>query len=290
MTEIVTAWTKSDLRELVPTGDILSGGTDLLVQLQKGRRLSRLVDVSRLLDGPAPVRIADGVAELSALASLARLDESLGDSFESLRMSIAVFGSVRIRSRATIGGNLANASPAGDTIPPLVAAGAVAVLEGAHGTRRVPVAELATGPGRTVVGADEWIDTVEVPLSGLEEGFRKFGTRQADAISIVSLAWRWRRDEDGTLHDVALALGAVAPTVIRAPLAEEALEGKVPDEGVVERAVAALRSDIAPIDDLRATASFRREMAGSLLREELGARPRSSSGRTMVRTLPGVSR
>lgn len=284
MTEIATAWTKGELRELVSTGDLLAGGTDLLVQLQKGRKLARLVDVSKLLDGPDPVRRAGGELELSALTPLDRLSTELDGALPSLDQSVALFGSVRIRNRATIGGNLGNASPAGDTIPPLVAADAVAVLEGSDGPRRVPVAELVTGPGRTVVSDDEWIDVVAVPLPTGDEGFRKFGTRQADAISIVSLAWRWRRDEDGTLHDVALAFGAVAPTVVRARRAESELEGHRPDEKVLARALAALESDISPIDDIRASAKFRREMSGVLLREELGLRQRPVSGRTMVRT------
>jgi len=286
VTEIVTAWTKGELRELVSTGDLLAGGTDLLVQLQKGRKLARLVDVSKMLDRPDPVRHSGEHLELSAMAPLVRLCEELDGALPSLDMSVALFGSVRIRNRATIGGNLANASPAGDTIPPLVAADAVAVLDGSGGgVRRVPVLELAAGPGRTVVQQDEWIDTIEVPLPAGEEGFRKFGTRQADAISIVSLAWRWRRSEDGTLHDVTLALGAVAPTVVRARNAEAELEGRRPDEQVVDRAVAALESDMSPIDDIRASAKFRYEMAGVLLREELGARQRPLSGRAMVRTI-----
>jgi CO/xanthine dehydrogenase FAD-binding subunit len=284
--EIVTAWTKGELRELVSTGDLLAGGTDLLVQLQKGRKPARLVDVSKLLDGPAPIRAMGPQLEVSALISLGRLSKELDGVLPSLEMSVALFGSVRIRNRATIGGNLGNASPAGDTIPPLVAADAVAVLEGAAGSRRVPVAELVTGPGKTVVGNDEWIDMVVVPVASGEEGFRKFGTRKADAISIVSLAWRWRRDEDGTLHDVALAFGAVAPTVVRARRAEAELEGRRPDEKVIEQVVVALESDISPIDDIRASARFRREMSGVLLREELGSRQRPLSGRTMVRTTP----
>ena len=135
MTEIATAWTKGELRELVSTGDLLAGGTDLLVQLQKGRKLARLVDVSKLLDGPDPVRRAGGELELSALTPLDRLSTELDGALPSLDQSVALFGSVRIRNRATIGGNLGNASPAGDTIPPLVAADAVAVLEG---LRRAP--------------------------------------------------------------------------------------------------------------------------------------------------------
>jgi CO/xanthine dehydrogenase FAD-binding subunit len=98
------------------------------------------------------------------------------------------------------------------------------------------------------------------------------------------LAWRWEKSPDGTLTNVSLALGAVAPTVVRARTAEAALEGRRPEPRVVEAAVAALVSDISPIDDLRASARFRREVAGVLLREELGVRRRAISGRAMLRT------
>jgi CO/xanthine dehydrogenase FAD-binding subunit len=148
-----------------------------------------------------------------------------------------------------------------------VAAGATAVLNGPGGIRRVPVGKLATGPGRTVIRRDEWIETIEVPLPAGEEGFRKFGTRKADAVSVVSLAWRWRRTADGRLHDVSVALGAVAPTVVRARS--------------IDRAMAALRSEISPIDDFRTYAQYRREVAGVMLREVLSARARPEPGSQM---------
>ena len=284
MTELVAARTIDELRELAPTGVLLAGGTDLLVQIQSGRKVSRFIDVSRLFDGPPVVRRVDDVVHISALAPLSQVIGQLDGLLPGLGTLAWLFASVRIRNRATIGGNLGNASPAGDTIPPLVAAGAFAVLEGASGSRRVAVADLATGPGRTVVGPDEWIDRIEIPVPAGEEGFRKFGTRRADAISIVSLAWRWEKDVDGKLTNVSLALGAVAPTVVRARRAEAELEGRRPEPRVVEAAVSALASDISPIDDLRASARFRREVAGVLLREELGARMRAISGRSLVGT------
>ena len=284
MTELVAARTIDELRELAPTGDLLAGGTDLLLRMREGRKVGRLIDVSRLLDGPPVVRRGDDCVYISALAPLTRVIAELDGVLPGLDESACLFASVRIRNRATVGGNLGNASPAGDMIPPLVAASAVALLEGGDGGRRVPVADIARGPGRTVVGPDEWIDRIEIPLPAGEEGFRKFGTRQADAISIVSLAWRWEKDADGTLTNVSLAFGAVAPTVVRARRAEAELEGRRPEPRVVEAAVAALASDISPIDDPRATASFRRDVAGVLLREELGLRRRASSGRAMART------
>jgi CO/xanthine dehydrogenase FAD-binding subunit len=187
----------------------------------------------------------------------------------ALQASARLFGSIQIRNRATIGGNLANASPAADMVPPLVAAEAVLVIDGPVGQREVPVAEFATGPGGSVLQAGEWVSTVRIPLPDGDEGFRKLGGREAMAISIVSLAWRWRRGDDASLTGVRLALGAVAPTVVRAPEAERALEGRRPEPMVVAEAVRGIGAAVSPIDDVRGSAWYRREVAGRLLEEAL---------------------
>lgn len=269
MTELVVARDRAQLRELAPTGRLISGGTDLLVQMRAGREASRLVDVSNLSD-PPPIAIQrDGLVELSALAPISKVIGVLEGRLPALDASARLFGSIQIRNRATIGGNLANASPAADMVPPLVAAEAVVTIDGQSGEREVPVAEFATGPGRTVLEPGEWVSRIRLPLPAGEEGFRKLGGREAMAISIVSLAWRWKREDDGTLSGVRIALGAVAPTVIRAPDAERELEGRRPTSDIVARAVEATRAAAAPIDDVRGSAWYRREVAGRLLEEAL---------------------
>lgn len=269
MTELLVASTRDELRDLGPTGKLIAGGTDLLVQMRAGREVGRLIDVSNLSDAPAVMSQKDGRVELSALAPISRVIGALEGRLPALEASARLFGSIQIRNRATIGGNLENASPAADMVPPLVAAGATAHLDGPDGKRDVPVAELAIGPGRTVLRPGEWVDTLTVPLPDGEEGFRKLGGREAMAISIVSVAWRWARDEDGTLSGVRIAVGAVAPTVIRAEQAEQELEGRRPTPEVVSSAVAAMRAAVSPIDDVRGTAWYRREVAGRLLEEAL---------------------
>jgi CO/xanthine dehydrogenase FAD-binding subunit len=269
MTELLVATTRDELRDLGPTGKLIAGGTDLLVQMRAGREVGRLIDVSNLSDAPAVMSQKDGLVELSALAPISRVIGALEGRLPALKASARLFGSIQIRNRATIGGNLQNASPAADMVPPLVAADATVHLDGPDGKRDVPVAELATGPGRTVLGPGEWIDTLTVPLPEDEEGFRKLGGREAMAISIVSVAWRWAREEDGTLSGVRIAVGAVAPTVIRAEQAEQELEGRRPTPEVVSSAVAAMRAAVAPIDDVRGSAWYRREVAGRLLEEAL---------------------
>ncbi len=266
----------AEVDRIAPGTTLLAGGTDLLVQRRDGLRTGSMADISRLRDAPAPVRYDGGTIRLSALAPLAVLDRDLAGAglLPGLRAAIASFASAQIRNRATLGGNLANASPAGDTIPPLVAAGAIAVLRGPDGVRTVPVAGLITGPRRTGLTPGEWIVSVEIPRGTVPQGqaqagFRKLAGRRALAISIASLAWMWSLRPDGTLSGVRLAAGAVAPVVVRCTGAESVLEGRAPDPDTVRAAVRALDGDIRPIDDLRATAGYRRTALAGVLTEVL---------------------
>ena len=163
-------------------------------------------------------------------------------------------GSPQIQNRGTLGGNLANASPAGDTLPVLAVADATLVLVSAGGERRVPFGSFYTGYRRTVLRPDELIAAVEVPPVEGRQWFRKVGTRAAQAISkVVMAAARAPRPR--------IALGSVAPTVVRAPRTEAVLAGG----GSVAEAQAALLEEIAPIDDLRSTAGYRRRVSANLL-------------------------
>ncbi|MGQ0847551.1 MAG: FAD binding domain-containing protein [Actinomycetota bacterium] len=271
MTQLVVPSTVAELGQVIGSGRVIAGGTDLLVQMRAGREEERLIDITNLADGPSPVVHRDGVVEVSAVASISSVIEALAGRLPAIAAAARVFGSRQIRNRATIGGNLANASPAADMVPPLVAAGAEAVVQGRVGSRTVLVSELSTGPGTTVLEPEEWISLLRVPLPHGEEGFLKLGGRAAMAISIVSLAWRWRTDTDGNLHDVRLAFGAVAPTVIRVTEAEAAIEGQRPTPDVVNKAVSAIRRSVRPIDDIRASAWYRRQVAADLFRYAVDA-------------------
>jgi CO/xanthine dehydrogenase FAD-binding subunit len=273
VTELVVARDRAELRELAATGALIAGGTDILVRMRAGGVVPRLIDVSSLADPPPVVVGHDGVVELSAMAPISKVVGALEGRLPAIEHSAVLFGSVQIRNRATIGGNLQNASPAADMIPPLVAADAVLIIEGPDGLREVPVSEFATGPGRTVLQPGEWIATVRVVLPEGEEGFRKLGGREAMAISVANLAWRWRREEDGTLTGVRLALGAVAPTVIRSRHTEAVLEGRAPASDVVAEAARALAADVSPIDDVRGSAWYRREVVGRMLEEAVRVGP-----------------
>jgi CO/xanthine dehydrogenase FAD-binding subunit len=164
-------------------------------------------------------------------------------------------GGIQIQNRGTVGGNLANASPAGDTLPVFAAAEAEVVLRGLDGERRVPFTAFYTGYRASVRKPDELITAVEVPAVEGKQWFRKVGTRAAQAISKVVFA-----GVRGATPK--LALGSVGPTVVRLPRTEKAL-----GSGSLEHALAELAREISPIDDLRSTADYRRQVAANLVRE-----------------------
>jgi CO/xanthine dehydrogenase FAD-binding subunit len=269
MAELLTPTSLAELRAVAGEGRIIAGGTDVIVQMRAGRPFPRLIDVSSIRDLPPAVTIDGEQIELSAMAPIADVVAALEGRLPGIAAAARVFASLQIRNRATIGGNLVNASPAGDMIPPLVAAEAQVVVEGPDGSRLVAVDALATGPGGTVLNPGEWLSVIRLTPPDGEEGFLKLGGRTAMAISIASLAWRWRKGDDGSLSGVSLALGAVAPTIVRAHGAEEILEGSLPTPEVVAAAIEALRGEITPIDDVRASASYRRRVVGGLLRQAL---------------------
>ncbi len=254
-------------------GRPLAGGTDLLVQHRSGAAGDTMVDLTTLTDAPPAVTETelDGAAavRLSALAPITAVAAGVRGRFTSLTDAEAVFASEQIRNRATIGGNLATGSPGADTVPPLLAAGAVVDLLGPDGARHVRLADFLLGPRRVDLRPGEWVRTVTVPLPTGVSGFRKVGGRRALAISFLNLAWQWRADDSGRLIDVRLAMGAVAPTVVRLRGAESLLEGQVPTAELVAAAARSVDGDIAPIDDLRASAAYRRRAAAGLLTEVL---------------------
>jgi CO/xanthine dehydrogenase FAD-binding subunit len=246
-----------DERPLTP----LAGCTDLYVALNFGTLEDR-----RFLNlwGLAPLRsieMSGGVLSIGALATHTDLIRTplVRRHLPMLAAAAREIGGVQIQNRGTIGGNVANASPAGDTLPVLSAADAVVVLQSANETRRVPFTAFYTGFRRTVRRPDELIVRFDVPRVAGRQWFRKVGTRAAQAISKIVLA----ATRDGAT--ARIALGSVAPTVVRA----RAVEGAVARGAPLEEAVAALGADIAPIDDVRSTADYRRTVAANLVRRFL---------------------
>lgn len=250
----------------------LAGGTDLVVQLRNGRRRAEtLVDLGSL--GLEGIHVRQGALEIGATTRMETIaaDTRVRDGWPALAEAASLVGAWPIQCRATIGGNLANASPAADCAPPLLAAEATLRLVSARGVRSVPIDGFFTGPGRTVLEDDEIIVTVVLPSRIVAPGarvierFAKVGPRREQIISVVSLACRAVVDAGGSIDEVALAFGSVAPTPIRARCAEARLGGRSCTADVRREAVAALQADIAPIDDVRAPGSYRRIAAAVLL-------------------------
>ncbi|MBN8507936.1 MAG: xanthine dehydrogenase family protein subunit M [Burkholderiales bacterium] len=259
---------------------VLAGGTDLMPQAQAGRlqAAGTLLNIRRIAELQALTLDADGTLVLGALVTLTRLrrDPLVRAHAPLLADAAEHFASEQIRNAATLGGNLCNASPAGDTLTPLLALNAEVELarladDGAVGTRRLPIVGFFTGPGRTQRAADELVLAVRVPAAepGAVSRFHKAGTRPALDISPISIAFAAARDAAGALGGVRIALGAVAPTPMRAHRAEALLEGRRLDAGSAAAAAAAAAEECRPIDDVRASAWYRRELVRNLLQRML---------------------
>lgn len=256
---------------------VLAGGTDLMPQMQAGRlRFQPVVMNVRRVPELKGIAEQGAVLRIGALVTITELLESalVRGRLGMLWQACDHFGSDQIRNAATVGGNLCNASPAGDTLVPLLALNASVVLvakpNGALQTRRVPLAEFLLGPGRTCRGPAELLAAVEVPLppAGFAGEFYKHGTRPGLDIAAISIAAGARRD-GAVLRDVRVAFGAVAPTPIRAPRTEAALEDRAPDAATLEAAVQAALEEVHPISDVRASDWYRRELIRNMLKRVL---------------------
>jgi CO/xanthine dehydrogenase FAD-binding subunit len=247
----------------------LAGATDLYVALNFGTLPGRrFLDLWRLDELRAIGRTGETL-RIGALATYTQIARSrqVKRHLPMLADAALEVGGIQIQNRGTLGGNIANASPAGDTLPVLAAAEAVVVLRSVDAERRVPFTGFYTGYRSTVMRADELIVAVEVPPAPGGQWFRKVGTRAAQAISKVVMAAV--RPEGGA--PPRIALGSVAPTVLRCRRTEAALSSGAP----VAEAQRILAEEIHPIDDLRSTADYRRQVAMNLLArwwEEMGTR------------------
>jgi CO/xanthine dehydrogenase FAD-binding subunit len=247
----------------------MAGCTDLYVSLNFGTlKETRFVNLWRL-NALRAVDVRRGLLSIGALATHTDLIRSalVRKRVPMLAAAAREIGGVQIQNRGTLGGNVANASPAGDTLPVLAAVEATVVLASADGTRRVPFADFYTGYRQTVRRSDELIVSFEIPAIRGRQWFRKVGTRAAQAISKVVMAAVVPLDR-GSGDRPRIALGSVAPTVVRAPRAEAIIAGG----GSVADAQRALLEDIAPIDDMRSNAEYRRRVAANLLAQMLAAR------------------
>jgi xanthine dehydrogenase small subunit len=249
----------------------VAGGTDLLVQLtgELGPPPDRIIDLWRL-DELRGIAVRGDAVELGALTTYTDIRRSpiCREHLPALVEAAGTIGAAQIQNRGTIGGNAMNASPAGDTLPVLLALDAVLVLGGTGGEREVPAASFWPAYRRTAARPGDLLLRIRIPLgAGREQRFRKVGTRRAQAISKVVVAAAWRGTD--RWQEVRIALGSVAATPIRVSAAEAALEREPRTAKSVEAAVEALGSAIQPIDDVRSTAAYRREAARRVVRRLL---------------------
>ena len=247
---------------------ILAGGTDLLVQIRGGFADPELIiDVKNIPELRAITSGSDGI-QIGAAVSGAELGEHpiVSKVWPGVVEATELIGSTQIQGRASLGGNLCNASPAADTVPALVAAGATCRLAGAKGERTVPVEEITTGPGSTSLGNDEFVVDFSFPARPEHSGdaYLRFIPRTEMDIAVVGAGVSLTLAEDGSCKTARVSLGAVAPTVVVLEEGANALIGTKLDEDALDKLDIAARAACNPIDDKRGTVEFRTDVAGVL--------------------------
>jgi len=263
----------------VPAAVPIAGGTDVMVEINfDARRPEALLDLNRVDELASWDRI-DGWVRLGAGVTYARLIDELGGVLPGLAMAARTVGSPQIRNRGTVGGNLGAASPAGDCHPVLLATGAIVEVTSVRGPRQIPAAEFFVGPKRNTLAADELITSVLIPAAPGPQQFAKVGTRNAMVIAVCAFALELRPG-DMPAARVGTGIGSAGPTPLRAPEAEEFLDGTLDEAGLWEsagplpEAVAQRFGELVgaaarPIDDVRGTAAYRRHALSVLARRTL---------------------
>jgi carbon-monoxide dehydrogenase medium subunit len=264
---------------------VLAGGTDVLVQVREGRRdLDLLVDIKNIPEVNALSWDPAGGLRLGAAVPCARVCElaECARAYPGLIDAVALVGGVQIQNRASVGGNLCNASPAADTAPALIAHQAVAVIAGPQGTREIAVEAFCSGPGRTVLGRGELLLGLRLPPPRPHSGGRylRFIPRNEMDIAVVGVGVTLALDESRQRCVAArVALAAVAPTPLFVPEAGAALVDGPLTEAHFQRAADLARTAARPISDMRGDADYRRHLVGVLTRRALqGAFERAKGG------------
>jgi carbon-monoxide dehydrogenase medium subunit len=255
--------------ELGPDARYLAGGTDLIIQINRKRRAPRHLIALGGIDGLSSIEPCGEDIRLGAMTTHKTLEQSalFEGGLVALAEAACVVGGHQIRNVATVGGNVVNASPAADLLPPLLVLDASATLAGSGRTRHVAIAEFVRGPGVTERADDELLVSLRfaLPPRGSTSSFVKAGRRRAMEISIVCVAALLALDDNGRCATVRIALGAVGPTAMRASEAEHALLGCEPTEAALREAGRAAAARCAPISDVRASAGYRRMLVQALV-------------------------
>ena len=247
----------------------IAGGTDIMVAItgELGPIPERMLDLSRI-DALRGIALESNGLVLGARTTYTEIRRSAlcREHLPALVEAAATIGAAQIQNRGTLGGNIANASPAGDTLPILLAADAVILVGGQRGEREIAAKDYFVAYRKTALAPDELILQVRFPLAqGRELRFRKVGTRRAQSISKVVMALAWRDLGSHGWLDVRVALGSVAATPMRAAATERVLEGARPTPEVADLAAETLAGELQPIDDVRSTADYRRAVSARIL-------------------------
>ena len=266
------------IRRLADAGDgarVLAGGTDIIVQLREGLRSAELVvDVKKIPELAQLEFCGEQGLRLGASVPCWRIynDPKIAAAYPALTDAVRIIGGWQIQSRASVGGNLCNSSPAADSIPPLIAHNAQAHVAGPSGRRTVPVEKFCTGPGRNVLQPDELLVTLTLPPQGPRCGsaYQRFIPRNEMDIAVVGAASWVQLDESGErIEQARIALAAVAPTPVFAAEASQWLVGQTASEEVFVKAGELAKRVASPIDDMRGTAEYRTHLVGVLTRRTL---------------------
>ncbi|MBN2706451.1 MAG: xanthine dehydrogenase family protein subunit M [Deltaproteobacteria bacterium] len=272
MTEVFLPRTLSELwalRRKYKNAALYAGGSDLLVRMRAGGVapaalicLERLAELHGIEVYPEEIAVGAAVNHSRLLS-----DAALRENFPVLVEALRHLGSPHIRNIGTLGGNIMTASPAGDSLPPLYVLRAEVELQNAEGKRRLPISAFILGPGRTRIAEDEILSRVFIPRRPVfaEHFFAKVGLRRSLSIAVVSLAALCRLSAERTIMDVRLAWGSVGPTIVILPQVEAFLRGKTMQRELLAAAADLVRRQVAPINDIRAGADYRRRVAGQLL-------------------------
>jgi carbon-monoxide dehydrogenase medium subunit len=247
---------------------ILAGGTDVIVQMETDLiEPSLIVDIKKIAETRQIAQENGGWRIGAAVPGFEIMNHAaLCKAWPGVLDGVKLIGSIQVRGRASIGGNLCNASPAADSVPALIAAGAVARVIGSKGTREVPVEQIPAGPGKTSLAKDEIIVSFLLPARPPNSGdaYMRFTPRTEMDIAVVGVGINLTLDNGGTCTAARVALGAVAPTVLLVKECGDALIGTKLDDAALEKLAAAASAACRPIDDKRGTKEYRIKVAGVL--------------------------
>ncbi len=252
---------------------IVAGGTDLINQIKRGEITPKCLISLNAVTSLQFIRRENGLLRIGAGTNLRAIETSalIKSSFPMLAEAAGQIGSLQIRNRGTIGGNLVNAAPSTDMAAPLLGLNARVTIIGLDRKYEIPLEHLFKGPGVTSLEDDALIQEISVPLGSrpIKALYFKIGPRMGMDIATVGVAVALTQTETGTIEQVAIALGAVAPTPIRAKKTEQMLRGESFSQEIIEMAAATATGETSPISDQRASANYRKEMVQVLVRRGL---------------------